>query len=303
MSDSKSQPRIALAEENHLWLKYFTIMANLAGIVSMAAPFFIRGAQLGLLLGPLVIVGSIYTLRVTGYFRRWDSQSSVNKIVGSFVILYGVGISIYTFFLIPLIKPFTDQLGKGEPRKLGDTADRIIYEFRRLTNDPTLVVSSPKHTIEQPTSQQVQVTEQPVVIKEPAMPPVMKTEKSSQWLLQWKGHPFESSIIDNTTVYTISVPKSVKWEPEQALSLMKHLLTTFGRMTFQIAAGEGQIIWQVVDIGNTYSPQVMIPAILSVYPGAEVVHSTYTSPEVVEPFNRLTVVYKQTNGNSAKLAL
>jgi hypothetical protein len=55
-------------------------------------------------------------------------------------------------------------------------------------------------------------------------------------------------------VYSIRLPRSTPWQPQQAYQFMNHLLLTFERLTFQIVATRHSITWQVID-ARVFAPE------------------------------------------------
>ncbi len=316
MSSVEQKPRIALPWENHPWLKYFSIMAIPAGA------FWTLGGltrfDLNLVVGPLAIASSFYTLRKTTYFRYWETISGINKAIGWFCVLNGVIISLITFFIIPFFKPFTDQLGQGEPRKFNNQIDDLVTWFRRVTNDPsllrfdftppppaqakpstktevvgtgaTLIESSRELRGEDQMTKDTSSITQGTSIQQPLQ---SGGSTSKSWLSRWLNYPRAPNLLDDTKIYRIKVPKGTVWQPERALSLIEHILATLGRTTFQIVAQEGRVFWQLVDIQGGWTPSVITKAICSIYPEAEVEVLSYKPPEVAAPFERQVVLCKQ----------
>lgn len=98
---------------------------------------------------------------------------------------------------------------------------------------------------------------------------------------------------DSATRYEIQVPKTSKFEPERAESLIKQIITQVQDIIFAIVADHEKISWQIWDIRQGYNPDFIIQAVKSVYPQADVTVSVLVSPEFTKSFWRNTIVFKQ----------
>lgn len=107
---------------------------------------------------------------------------------------------------------------------------------------------------------------------------------------------FEAQVLSQTKVYTVRVPKGMKWEPGKALSLTEQLLTAFrGKLTFRIIAEGGQVRWQILDMRVRVKPETMIRAIQAVYPRAEIDVADYEHPGLKQPIFRGLQLYQFAN--------
>lgn len=94
-------------------------------------------------------------------------------------------------------------------------------------------------------------------------------------------------------VYTVRLPRGTEWKSERAYQLMNHLLLTFGILTFRIVAKPGAIRWQIVDARLGIAPDVLVQAIRSILPDADVEVSQLTTPHADEPFYRYLFKLRQ----------
>lgn len=94
-------------------------------------------------------------------------------------------------------------------------------------------------------------------------------------------------------LYTISLPKGSKWEPQRAEALMTHLLMQLPILTFLIVAEPGRIVWQILDMQLLVDPDQITGAVRSQYPEADVSVSRYTHSEFTRPFFRTVLLFRQ----------
>lgn len=87
-------------------------------------------------------------------------------------------------------------------------------------------------------------------------------------------------------VYTVRLPRGTEWKPDRAYQLMNHLLLTFGLLTFRIVARPGDLRWQIVDLRLGIAPEVVVQAIRSIVPDADVEVSALGASQFREPFYR-----------------
>jgi hypothetical protein len=93
-------------------------------------------------------------------------------------------------------------------------------------------------------------------------------------------------------VYTITLPKSSRWEAQKAFHLMEQLLYGCDGLVFRIKADCNRIEWQIVDLAER-PPEGMRRAIQATYPEAEVQISDlppYAHHD--EPFERVVIPYR-----------
>ncbi len=94
-------------------------------------------------------------------------------------------------------------------------------------------------------------------------------------------------------LYTVTLPRSSDWEPEQAYRFMEQILHKLGRLTFQIVAEKGQIAWRIVDLRAGVEPSVILQAIGASYPEADVKVEPFQAEEFTTPFHRYVLRFKQ----------
>lgn len=94
--------------------------------------------------------------------------------------------------------------------------------------------------------------------------------------------------LSQARVFTILLPRSIEWDAAKAHQFMNHLLVTFGYgLAFQIVAdAERRISWQVTNLRSPTAPNVMLQAVRSFYPEADVSFSPFTESDFAEPFYR-----------------
>jgi GTPase SAR1 family protein len=94
-------------------------------------------------------------------------------------------------------------------------------------------------------------------------------------------------------VYTITLPKGAPWRPALAQTLIESL-RTLGEVTLRIVYDNGQIVWQVLDIGRYYHADGPIAAtIRSAYPDADVTVAPYGEPPFVRPYTKVVFPFRQ----------
>jgi hypothetical protein len=94
-------------------------------------------------------------------------------------------------------------------------------------------------------------------------------------------------------LYTVRLPRGTEWKSERAYQLMNHLVLTFGILTFRIVATPGTIRWQIVDARLGIAPDVLVQAIRSILPEADVEVSALTTPHADAPFYRYLFKLRQ----------
>jgi hypothetical protein len=99
---------------------------------------------------------------------------------------------------------------------------------------------------------------------------------------------------EQAKVYTIKLPRGVKWEPERAYHLITHMLA-YGKIAFRILAEDNTTIrWQVIDLEEEFAvEEKFVGAIRAVYPDAEVMVEPLTQPEVTKTIFRAVYPFKQ----------
>ncbi len=196
-----------------LWLKYITLMALPVGLL-MTIKYLIFGPRGWIIISLLTLIGSIYALRATRYFRQWNESTDITKLIAVLTVIGCIFSNLYLTVLvliaIPFVKKFTDRVGFNEPPKLSEPYDRVLLQIRRFTNDPLL-----------PTTKKLTAPPPP-----PAQPAPFR---GKTWLTSFiNTPPFPDDFSQRTAVYKIMLPKPTQWRPERALQLMEHLMSTLG---------------------------------------------------------------------------
>lgn len=106
----------ATEPEWHPWLKLFTTMAMVAGLITIL-PICLMASSISDLLGAVLFMmlnvapgvaliwASLHTLKATDHFRRWNSGvSQRDKLIGYVVIFFGIAMTIALFFAIPFMR-------------------------------------------------------------------------------------------------------------------------------------------------------------------------------------------------------
>lgn len=94
-------------------------------------------------------------------------------------------------------------------------------------------------------------------------------------------------------VYTISLPADIQWQPKQAEHFIEHLLHKFGRLTFQIVAEDGKVMWRILDLRRGFEPNGVVQTIHAFYPDAEVQVSGIVAEPFTKPFYRYVMAFEQ----------
>ena len=107
---------------------------------------------------------------------------------------------------------------------------------------------------------------------------------------------FETDL-QRANIYEIRLPKGTAWEPDRAINFLKHILATFnGRVVLRIVAEPGRVMWQMIDCFTFLEDtSLVVQAVQSIYPKAEVEVSDHESPAVAEPFARVTIPFVLTD--------
>lgn len=98
--------------------------------------------------------------------------------------------------------------------------------------------------------------------------------------------------LSSATVYTIRLPQGEAWRPELAYSFMLRMAQS-GRMLFRIAADYSAIRFQIVDVREDASDDMVKGAVLATYPQAEVEAEPLAERPFVKPFHRWIVLFRQ----------
>lgn len=95
-----------------------------------------------------------------------------------------------------------------------------------------------------------------------------------------------SNTQDGPIVYTVKVPRSSDWKPERAISLARELIQ-IGHLALRITGNDGNIQWQIVDVGdNPSDTRLIVRRVRNVYPEAEVIPSNLENPPFMGTFYR-----------------
>jgi Type IV secretion-system coupling protein DNA-binding domain len=108
------------------------------------------------------------------------------------------------------------------------------------------------------------------------------------------GEGADVDLSEQTTAYTIRLPRSTQWDSSKAYQFTNHMLTTFGHLIFRIVAERNMIAWQIVDL-QSYDPDIFKRAIRSFYPGCTITVSKLKERKFDEPFYRLVMPYQTMN--------
>jgi len=100
--------------------------------------------------------------------------------------------------------------------------------------------------------------------------------------------------LDQARVYSITLPKTTEWQPQTAGRFMQDILVKLGgRLTFQIVAEKGHIIWRIVDLRQLVDPLIVKQAIHAFYPDAEITEGRFSFSDLKTPFYRYITAFCQ----------
>ncbi len=106
--------------------------------------------------------------------------------------------------------------------------------------------------------------------------------------------PTVSLNIEDARSYLVVLPHGTAWDAEHVYRFIEHMLVTVGgRLTYQIVAKPGVILWRILDLRTQLNPSVIHDAIHAYYPEAEVQDGDLRFSSVDAPFYRSVLYFKQ----------
>jgi hypothetical protein len=96
---------------------------------------------------------------------------------------------------------------------------------------------------------------------------------------------------ENAHYYDISVPKGIKWHPENAGHLIEQLLIRSEHLSFQIVSDAGVLSWRVFDHIGAIERDLLEQTIEAIFPKAEV-REVADEANFTAPFYRRTMAFR-----------
>ena len=97
---------------------------------------------------------------------------------------------------------------------------------------------------------------------------------------------------ESAHAYTICLPTGHKWQPERASRFMANILDKLGgKLVLQIVADHTSVKWRILDVQTNIDPNVVMQAIRSFFPDAEITVADVDMEDCTKSFHRHTMPF------------